>query len=86
MTAPNQPHTTLRHGALPYPAGTLVIDVLSERTGLLVGVLEECAKEGGAPVRRQAFMRPQGGGLEWDVPLERIRPAAGHRSSPPPPT
>lgn len=66
--------TTVSHGQLPYPAGTLVMDTVSERTGHLVGVLEERTKEGNKLVSRQAFMRPEGGGLEWDVPLERIKP------------
>ncbi|MEV5603258.1 hypothetical protein AB0L33_17640 [Streptomyces sp. NPDC052299] len=66
--------TTLRHGKLPYPPGTLVIDTISERTGHLVGVIEERTKETNSGVRRQAFMRPVGGGIEWDVPLERVHP------------
>ncbi|MEU5823610.1 hypothetical protein [Streptomyces sp. NPDC047803] len=71
--ADEQP-TTLSHGKLPYPAGTVVIDTVSERTGHLVGVIEERAKETDSVVSRQAFMRPVGGGIEWDVPLERVRP------------
>ncbi|MER5359831.1 hypothetical protein [Streptomyces sp. NPDC002785] len=74
MTGYEKPATTLSHGQLPYPAGTLVMDAISERTGHLVGVLEERTKEGNKFVSRQAFMRPEGGGIEWDVPLERIRP------------
>lgn len=58
-----KPPTTLSHGALPYPVGTLVEDTISERTGHLVGVVEERLKEGGRVVSRQAFMRPQGGVL-----------------------
>ncbi|MFE4368028.1 hypothetical protein ACFRMN_07240 [Streptomyces sp. NPDC056835] len=69
-----KPATTLSHGNLPYPAGTLVLDTISERTGHLPGVIEERTKEGNKVVSRQAFMRPEGGGIEWDVPLERIRP------------
>ncbi|MEV6531013.1 hypothetical protein AB0M86_15655 [Streptomyces sp. NPDC051639] len=69
-----KPATTLGHGELPYPAGTLVMDTISERTGHLVGVLEERTKETNKVVSRQAFMRPEGGGIEWDVPLERIKP------------
>ncbi|MFJ2216797.1 hypothetical protein ACIQVO_18530 [Streptomyces sp. NPDC101062] len=74
MTAFEKPATTLGHGSLPYPAGTLVRDTISERTGHLVGVLEERTKNGNKVVSRQAFMRPEGGGVEWDVPLERIKP------------
>jgi hypothetical protein len=71
-----KPQTTLSHGTLPYPVGTLVEDTISERTGHLVGVIEERTKDSGRVVSRQAFMRLQGGGLEWDVPLERIKPAS----------
>ncbi|MFB4424161.1 hypothetical protein C5F59_024135 [Streptomyces sp. QL37] len=70
--AAEQP-TMLSHGKLPWPRETLVIDTVSERTGHLVGVIEERTKEGGKVVSRQAFMRPEGGGIEWDVPLERIK-------------
>lgn len=72
-----KPPTMLSHGNLPYPAGTLVMDTISERTGHLVGVIEERTKEGNRLVSRQAFMRPEGGGVEWDVPLERIEPVGG---------
>lgn len=74
MTQHQKPATTLHHGELPWPRETLVMDTISERTGHLVGVIEERLKEGGRLVSRQAFMRPQGGGIEWDVPLSRIRP------------
>ncbi|MFJ4003682.1 hypothetical protein ACIPWL_09525 [Streptomyces sp. NPDC090023] len=50
------------------------MDRISERTGHLVYVLEERTKEKWRLVSRQAFMRPVGGGIEWDVPLEHIRP------------
>lgn len=75
MTKYEKPATTLSHGRLPYPRGTLVLDALSERTGLLMGVVEERLKVSGELVRSQAFMAPEGGGIEWDVPLERVRPA-----------
>lgn len=74
MTTYEKPPTTLSHGELPYPAGTLVMDTISERTGHLVGVIEERTKERSRVVSRQAFMRPEGGGIEWDVPLERVKP------------
>ncbi|WP_327176374.1 hypothetical protein OG599_14420 [Streptomyces sp. NBC_01335] len=77
MTGYEQPQTMLGHGPLPYPRGTLVVDALSGRTGLLMGVVEERLKGSGKVVGRQAFMLPEGGGLEWDVPLDRIRPVAG---------
>ncbi|MEU1128395.1 hypothetical protein ABZ383_00770 [Streptomyces sp. NPDC005900] len=74
MNAVDKPATTLSHGDLPYPRGTLVRDTISERTGLLTGVLEERLKESGKVVSRQAFMVPEGGGIEWDAPLDHIRP------------
>ncbi|MER6190576.1 hypothetical protein [Streptomyces cyaneofuscatus] len=72
MTQQQKPATTLNHGALPYPRGTLVMDTVSERTGRLVGVIEERYKSNGKLHKSQAFMTPEGGGIEWDVPLERI--------------
>lgn len=74
MTGHEKPATTLSHGEIPYPTGTLVVDTISERTGHLVGVLEEHTREGHKLVSQQAFMRPEGGGTEWDVPLDRVRP------------
>ncbi|WP_331725474.1 hypothetical protein OG596_38045 (plasmid) [Streptomyces sp. NBC_01102] len=74
MNGNRKPATTLSHGELPYPRGTLVLDTISERTGLLTGVLEERLKKSGNLVSRQAFMVPEGGGIEWDVPVERVRP------------
>jgi len=64
---------TIGHAELPYPRGTLVEDSVSERTGYLMGVIEKRNKDGRL-IGRQAYMRPKGGGLEWDVPLDRIRP------------
>lgn len=69
-----KPQTMLSHGRLPWPRETLVMDTISERTGHLVGVIEERTKDGNRVVGRQAFMRPQGGGLEWDAPLDRVKP------------
>ncbi|MEU4173708.1 hypothetical protein [Streptomyces sp. NPDC026589] len=57
-----KPQTMLSHGTLPYPAGTLVEDTISERTGHLVGVIEERTKDSGRVVSRHAFMRPVAGG------------------------
>lgn len=74
MNGNQKPATTLSHGELPYRRGTLVKDTLSERTGLLTGVLEERLKQSGNLVSRQAFMVPEGGGTEWDVPVDRVRP------------
>jgi hypothetical protein len=69
-----KPKTMLAHGELPYPKGTLVEDTISERTGELVGVIEERVKETGRLVSRTAYVRPRGGGIEWDVPLDSIQP------------
>lgn len=77
MTAHEKPPTMLGHGELPYPAGTLMVDTVSERTGRLVGVIEERLKESGKVISRRAFLRPEGGGREWDVPIDRIRIAGG---------
>ncbi|MEU1124163.1 hypothetical protein ABZ371_11490 [Streptomyces sp. NPDC005899] len=74
MNGCERPATPLGHGELPYPRGTLVRDTISERTGLLTGVLEERLKKSGKLVSRQAFMVPEGGGLEWEAPLDRVRP------------
>ena len=71
------PRTTIGHGKMPYPKGTLVEDTVSERTGFLMGVVEERTRERNELVSAQAFMRPEGGGPEWDVPVERIRPFGG---------
>ncbi|MFC9808478.1 hypothetical protein [Streptomyces griseoaurantiacus] len=74
MTIYEKPPTMLSHGELPYPAGTLVEDTAHQRTGELVGVIEERAKGTGKLLKRTAYVRPTGGGIEWDVPLARIRP------------
>ncbi|WP_405883397.1 hypothetical protein OG762_35540 [Streptomyces sp. NBC_01136] len=77
QTYEKQP-TMLSHGELPYPMGTLVEDTLSKRTGELHGVIEERIKEGNKVISRTAYLRPEGGGTEWDVPLARIRPVESH--------
>ncbi|MBQ0825225.1 hypothetical protein J5Y05_01665 [Streptomyces sp. RG38] len=64
----------LSHGELPYPRGTLVEDTQHGRTGELVGVIEERVKKDNRLISRTAFLRPEGGGTEWDVPLQHIRP------------
>ncbi|MFD7428216.1 hypothetical protein ACFV6Z_14335 [Streptomyces sp. NPDC059818] len=81
MTGYEEPATTLSHGELPYPCGTLVMDTISERTGLLRGVLEQRLKLNGKLFRSQAFLVPEGGGIEWDVPLGCIRPVEEERKS-----
>ncbi|MEU9187580.1 hypothetical protein AB0D14_24170 [Streptomyces sp. NPDC048484] len=74
MTTYEKPPTMLSHGSLPYPRGTLVEDTQHDRTGELVGVIEERVKESGKLLKRTAYVRPTGGGIEWDAPLARIRP------------
>jgi len=73
-----KPPTTLSHGELPYPAGTLVEDTMHERTGELVGVIEEHTKEGRKLICQTAYLRPEGGGMEWETPLAHIRPVESH--------
>ncbi|MBZ3906593.1 hypothetical protein [Streptomyces griseiscabiei] len=74
MSALEKPPTTLSHGELPYPRGTLVEDTERHWTGELVGVIEERVKESGKLLSRTAYLRPRGGGIEWDAPLAHIRP------------
>ncbi|MGW5446625.1 hypothetical protein [Streptomyces asiaticus] len=70
-----KPPTVLNHGDLPYPKGTLVEDTETGCTGELQGVIEERVKGTGKLFSQTAYMRPRGGGLEWEAPLDRIRPA-----------
>ncbi|WP_326650378.1 hypothetical protein [Streptomyces sp. NBC_01750] len=63
---------TLGHAEMPYPKGTLVEDKISHRTGELMGVLEERTEEGQL-IKREAYVRPEGGGMEWEVPLAQIK-------------
>ncbi|MFD4124529.1 hypothetical protein ACFXKK_06245 [Streptomyces globisporus] len=74
MTTYEKPPTMLSHGEMPYPAGTLVEDTVHQRTGELVGVIDERIKESGKLLKRTAYVRPTGGGIEWDVPLKHVRP------------
>ncbi|MFC4508365.1 MULTISPECIES: hypothetical protein [Streptomyces] len=69
-----KPPTTLSQVEPPYPVGTLVEDTLSKRTGELHGVIEERTKEGDKLISQTAFLRPEGGGAEWDVPLNHVCP------------
>ncbi|CAM5399976.1 MULTISPECIES: hypothetical protein [Streptomyces] len=70
-----KPPTVLSHGDLPYPKGTLAEDTETGCTGELQGVIEERVKGTGKLFSQTAYMRPRGGGLEWEAPLDRIRPA-----------
>ena len=70
----DRPPTTLSHGELPYPQGAAVYDTETGRAGELQGVIEERTKMGNMLIGRTAFMRPKGGGVEWEAPLNRIRP------------
>ncbi|EFL32470.1 predicted protein [Streptomyces viridochromogenes DSM 40736] len=73
-----EPPTTLSHGELPYPRGTLVEDAETGLRGELQGVIEERTKEANRLISRTAYLRPRGGGVEWETPLNRIRPADQH--------
>ncbi|MEU1664577.1 hypothetical protein ABZ547_13345 [Streptomyces sparsogenes] len=67
--------TTLEHANdLASLQGTLVEDTETGRAGHLMGGLIERQKESGAVVRRTAFIRPVGGGREWEVPYTNVRP------------
>ncbi|WP_239146809.1 hypothetical protein [Streptomyces sp. SID10815] len=49
---------------------------MDDRTGCkgeLQGVIEERTKKGDRLISRTAYMRPRGGGVEWEAPLNRIR-------------
>ncbi|MFE4371659.1 hypothetical protein ACFRMN_26120 [Streptomyces sp. NPDC056835] len=70
-----KPPTMLSHGKLPYPQGTFVEDAETGLQGELQGVIEERTKETGKLASRTAYVRPRGGGIEWEAPLTRIRPA-----------
>ncbi|MFF7470957.1 hypothetical protein [Streptomyces sp. NPDC008092] len=75
MTQIEKAATMVNHGTLPYPQGTLVEDGVSGRTGELQGVIEERLKQTGRVISRTAYLRPQGGGIEWDTPLDHVRRA-----------
>lgn len=66
--------TTGHAQRLPHPRGTLVEDSQTGRRGHLMGVLVETHRETRRERSREAFVRPEGGGLEWSAPLERIKP------------
>ncbi|MGX1130596.1 hypothetical protein RKD49_002786 [Streptomyces glaucescens] len=72
-----KPPTMLSHGELPYAKGTFVVDDETGLKGELQGVIEERTKEGNKLISRTAYLRPKGGGVEWEAPLNRIRPADG---------
>lgn len=48
-------------------------DRVSGRIGELQDVIEERLKEAGRVISRTAYIRPQGGGIEWDTPLDHVR-------------
>jgi hypothetical protein len=67
--------TTPAHSKLPYPRGTLVTDTETGAQGELIAVIAERLKEKPERIVSQtAYVRPVGGGTEWSVPLERIKP------------
>lgn len=63
---------TLGHATqLPFPRGTLVHDETTGRVGRLMGVLVETSQSGQV-LTETAYLRPQGGGQEWETPVERV--------------
>lgn len=63
------PPTILGHSRLPYPRGTLMTDTSTNRLGELRDVIEERSKDTGRVLTRTAYLRPRGGGVEWEAPL-----------------
>jgi hypothetical protein len=59
---------------LPFAKGTLVADT-DGRQGRLMGGLIERDRNTGHVVRRTAFLRPVGGGHEWQTPLDNLTAA-----------
>ncbi|MFD5321604.1 hypothetical protein [Streptomyces sp. NPDC127098] len=57
---------------LPFPKGTVVEDGAGRRGRLMDGLIER-GRDGDRVVRRPAFVRPLGGGHEWQVPFDELR-------------
>ena len=55
--------------------GTLVTDNETGETGVLMAVDTVTLPYG---KRRDAYLRPVGGGVEWTAPVESISPVDGH--------
>ena len=62
---------TARAGTVP-PRGTLVTDSETGKSGILMAVATIQLPYG---KRRDAYIRPVGGGYEWTTPVESISPA-----------
>ncbi|TDC74625.1 hypothetical protein [Streptomyces hainanensis] len=60
---------------LPFPKGTLVEDETGRHGTLLDGLIER-DRDTDRIVRRIAFVRPVGGGYEWQAPFDALRRAA----------
>ncbi|GAA3161461.1 hypothetical protein GCM10010451_06830 [Streptomyces virens] len=70
-------------GTEDIPRGTLVEDPESGRVGVLQDVTAYVPPwQGDQRPRPTAFVRPVGGGREWTVPPERLRPVPGGTSVP----
>ncbi|MGP3967739.1 hypothetical protein [Streptomyces sp. 6N223] len=70
--------TTPMHAKLPWPKGTLVVDTETGLRGHLIAVVTERLKKTDRVVSETAFVRPEGGGVEWSAHLERIKPVETH--------
>lgn len=56
---------------LPFPKGALVEDANGRRGTLMDGLIER-DRNTDRIVRRTAFLRPLGGGREWEAPLDSL--------------
>ncbi|TDC24652.1 hypothetical protein E1265_09150 [Streptomyces sp. 8K308] len=57
---------------LPFPSGALVEDGQGRRGRLMAGLIER-DRDTDRIVRQTAFLRPIGGGHEWQTPLDQLR-------------
>lgn len=58
--------------SLPFPRGTVVEDRAGRRGGLMDGLIER-SRDSDRIVTRVAFVRPLGGGHEWQAPFDELR-------------
>lgn len=64
----------LAEAAAGWPPGTLVTDTNSGLTGVLMEFATVKLEHG---TRREAYLRPVGGGIEWTTEASAIRPVDG---------
>ncbi|WP_062204733.1 hypothetical protein [Streptomyces sp. NBRC 109706] len=67
--------TLLEHCEPPYPVGTVVEDTSAGRIGEIKGALIERGVDG-RPMGTTVYLRPKGGGTEWETLPESILPVA----------